>query len=281
MKKLTFILIILLTSTIGFTQTYKTNSVNNNFTGYNKLSSTKLKVGATSLTETKVIAYDKLTTDTVDIRGIAVLKTDTSDITAGSYTTRYDFTKEKTTENLIRVWQGFGSTLKLTPACPLLFYETKTLFAEVMYMNICYLPETTTITNIIYALATSGAYTASGFNGFLLYSVNPTTKIATLIAQTANNGNVWKEAPSSAHSIALTSPIVCEPGYYSISFIYNQSTQITAPVFQIYFGGAVMSSTAGIGMAISSFKTSVYDLPTTIDLNTYTNTGSVFSVFAN
>lgn len=80
MKKIFFALVVMLLISISaISQTYKTNAVNNNFTGYNKLPATKTKIGNTALTETSVKDLDTLRSErinSIELSDYAVMKAD-------------------------------------------------------------------------------------------------------------------------------------------------------------------------------------------------------------
>lgn len=95
------------------------------------------------------------------------------------------------------------------------------------YLTAVYLSEATTLTGVGFIMATQGDYTADNNNRVGLYTYSGGT--LTLVASSANNGNLWKAAANSIVKEAFSTPYVAQPGVYFIGLLYNSSAQTTAP----------------------------------------------------
>lgn len=97
-----------------------------------------------------------------------------------------------------------------------------------------YVRKQTTITGVKWFQGAQGDYTADNYNGVGLYAVNASTGDITLVASSTDDGNIWKAAASTISSKAFSSTYVADPGVYYISFLYNSSSQTTAPTLAAY-----------------------------------------------
>jgi hypothetical protein len=117
-----------------------------------------------------------------------------------------------------------------------------------------YLEQDCTIASVMFYMTQQGSYTADNNNFIGIHTISGGT--LSLVAQTANNGNLWKATANSWVTENLSTPYVATAGVYYLSFIYNNSAQSTAPRI-----AASTAMTAGTGSLVSM------DLPNSIKLN--------------
>lgn len=84
-----------------------------------------------------------------------------------------------------------------------------------------------TATGVKWIQSVAGDYTADNYNGVVLFSISGTTY--TKIAESTNDGNIWKATSNTVGSKAFSSPVGLVPGVYYVGVIYNQSAVTTAP----------------------------------------------------
>ena len=128
-------------------------------------------------------------------------------------------------------WKLLGSDVKAIPIGSELYVGGGITLADGEEFSMTYyLKDTTVITGARVTLSVQGAYTADNYNGIALYS-NSTSGI-TLIDSTLNGaGDIWKAAAGATiDSTFASGPHTLAPGLYTVSVIYNQSAQTTAPV---------------------------------------------------
>lgn len=91
-----------------------------------------------------------------------------------------------------------------------------------------WVPDTRPITGVAFEMDTQGNYTANNNNKVGLYSSDGTT--LTLVASSANDGNLWKAAVGGAQK-AFSAPYTPPaPGVYFIGALWNQSALVQAPL---------------------------------------------------
>lgn len=102
----------------------------------------------------------------------------------------------------------------------------------VQFVALEYLPTAQTLTGLKFYQSTAGSYTANNNNRVGLYSYSGGT--LTLVASSANDGNLWQTASSNAHfSVAFSSTYAAAAGQYFVGFIYCRSAAATAPTLGI------------------------------------------------
>jgi hypothetical protein len=111
------------------------------------------------------------------------------------------------------------------------------------------IPAATTITGVAFVQITQGVYTANNYNGVALYSNSGGT--LSLVASSANNGALWKNANNTYHAEPFSATVAVQPGSYYIAFILNESAMTTNPV-------------VAAGVAASSSILSILDLPNSV-----------------
>lgn len=132
--------------------------------------------------------------------------------------------------NTINGLNALGSTIKATtigmPYFPVSPYGNS-IYDGGMALVAVYLDAPSTITGAKFLMNTQGNYTASDYNGVALFSVSGST--LTLVASSANDGDIWKAASGTIITKAFTTPYVAQPGLYYIGALYNNSAETTAP----------------------------------------------------
>ena len=106
---------------------------------------------------------------------------------------------------------------------------TPTLTNGRIYWHCVYVPKAFTATGVSFWLAQSGVYTASGYNGFGLYSINVGTGVLTQIAATTSSTTLFAGA-TGLTSVNFASTVALTEGIYYIGWLYGNSAQTTAPL---------------------------------------------------
>lgn len=101
-------------------------------------------------------------------------------------------------------------------------------------------PKSTTITGVMFYLGVQGDYTDDNNNKVGLYRYSSGTY--TLVAQSANRGDLWKAAINTLVKEPFASPYSAEPGVYFVGYVWNASSTITAPSIRA-IANAVTSTT--------------------------------------
>ena len=135
-----------------------------------------------------------------------------------------------------------------------------------------------TITELGYYLRTAGVFTPGTANNLSLYSVNMTTKIATLVADTGNVTTLWSGA-LGARRVPLVTPYVAAEGYYLLGMRYEASgTATTTPTI---LGQALDGSAVAVFETAKLAVSTTANLPATIDLNVATGQGICYWLMTN
>lgn len=101
-------------------------------------------------------------------------------------------------------------------------------------------PDSVTLTGLGCMMNTPQAsFTSDGYNGFVIHSVNKTTGVMTKVAETPNDGDLWKAAAYAKVQKAFTTPVLLVPGTYAFSLVWNASATTTSP--KIYMHGVTSS----------------------------------------
>ena len=127
------------------------------------------------------------------------------------------------------------------PWVPNLYFSSLT--DSRLYFQAIELPVAATLTGIILAFSAQGVFTADNNNKVGLYTNNGTT--LTRVAQSTNDGNIWKVATNSSAKTAFTSTYAAAAGSYWLAYLYNSSAQTTAPALPGKFPGS-----NGVGSAL-------------------------------
>jgi hypothetical protein len=132
-----------------------------------------------------------------------------------------------------------------------------------------YLEKDTTLTGVTFFQSVQGDYTADNNNKIGLYSVSGTT--ATLVASSANDGNVFKGTSDSRVSKAFSAPYAAAAGLYYVVVLWNNSANTTTPALFSSTGSTAqqilgLTNSLSLGYSVASQT----DLPATVDLSTAT-----------
>lgn len=215
--------------------------------------------------------------DTVNFSTYAIIKSDSSNVVSGSYTTRYDFKTEPTKMELIKVMNKYGAGIKITglvQASGAYTGSANQMVDQRASYILTYVTDTVTVSTLYYQMHTAGNYTTDGsdFNGMAIYSISGTT--ATRIAITANTPTVWTTTANTLGSIALTAPVTLVPGIYYIGFMYNYLAQTAAPYIVGSQPGTIYTSMdLSNNMRLGIFYSSVTSFPASFTISSANTLG--------
>jgi len=132
-------------------------------------------------------------------------------------------------EYYLRAMAALGSTIKMFPigSTPAMMTLAAALADGTTRWSAYYLHRPQTLTGGKFYQTTQGNYTADQYNGFALYSVSGGT--LTKVAETTNNGNIWKATANTWVTVAFATPYDAPEGVYYIAALYSSSSQTTAP----------------------------------------------------
>ena len=168
----------------------------------------------------------------VNVSAVAVLKADSTGNAAGNYMTRQNYHNDPLESSALKNAKGFGCTLKVGPILGYTAYSGTAMGDGNVHYSLFYIPEKTTITGVAWFQTTQGNYTADNNNKVGLYSISGATY--TKVAESADDGNMWKAAASTIATKNFSSAYSAEPGYYMVAAVYNSSAQTTAPSIAMY-----------------------------------------------
>lgn len=279
MKKTLFIILLTILSILVQAQSYTPVSGNRKHTGTNwftkALNIMGVTLSGTDIASMKaVVAADE---NALQINTITVMKTDSVNPTAGSYTSRYDFEKENPTPDLLFLMQKLGSDLKGLPIAPSLPTTYTTMEDSVIHFTAIYIPKGGILTGVHVGMANvTGNYVASstGFNGVVLYSSNGTT--LTAVAQSANTKNNWTGNAYEGKDIPFTSPYTATAGVYYVGVYMNYITSTVVPAlmsaasYNAGHASSLKTGATGSTVYVSCKKVNVATLQTTFTLSTLT-----------
>jgi hypothetical protein len=126
-------------------------------------------------------------------------------------------------------YQLLGSAIKSVNLNHLTGWLTSaiTLVSQQQKFVPVYVQTAATLTGVMFEMNTQGVYTANNYNGVGLYSINAGT--LTLVASSANNGNLYKAAAQSLVKEPFAVAYSAAVGVYYISLLYSNSAETTAP----------------------------------------------------
>lgn len=140
---------------------------------------------------------------------------------------------------------------------------------------LCVVKKTMSLTGFKFVLKTAGDYTADAYNGIAINSI--AGGLATKIAETANDGTIWKSTAGVISTKDLPTPVVLEPGLYTITFLYHSSAQVTAPSLQqLGVAGAVTALSAQGNVKQATTITAQTAIPASYTISSST-TGTVLA----
>lgn len=123
--------------------------------------------------------------------------------------------------------------------------------------------EAKTLTTVQYWQSVAGDYVANNYNGLALFSISGAN--LTLVGSTTDDGNIWKATAATLVTKAFSSPIAVTPGLYALYYLYNSSSQTTAPSLGAYanfVNAAVASAGLTNGAKFSSLITAQNSITT-------------------
>lgn len=198
-----------------------------------KNSTTAVVIDSASVIDGKYRLYkagtvlEPVNPNAVQFSTIGVYKADSSDLIPGTYTSRYDFQKEYTNSEIVKGLNEIGYNFKYLPFADFSLGTGNNLADSRQYFTIFRITESTPITGVKFALSVQGVYTADNVNSIALYKVNGTSWDK--VAETANNGDLWKATSATLTTVPFTTNYSASPGWYFVAHIYNSSAQTTAP----------------------------------------------------
>jgi hypothetical protein len=165
--------------------------------------------------------------------------------------------------NFIKALQAMGSTIKAETVNASYFNSGSGVTmtdARISFMAV-YLSNGATITGVKFQQDSSGTYTADNENRIGLYTYNSSTGELTLVASSANNGDLWKGVQREIQTVPFTTPYVAAEGLYFVGLIYNTSAATRTPRLLAnsndadYLNTLGFTNNAGFGLAASSQTT--------------------------
>jgi len=96
-----------------------------------------------------------------------------------------------------------------------------------------------------------GNYTADNYNGVGLYSYDLLNEKLVLIANSADDGNIWKAVANTYSTKDFTTPVTINKGIYYIGALWNHSAVVSIPTI-VGVNTFVVSSTSINSASISS-----------------------------
>lgn len=142
-------------------------------------------------------------------------------------------------DRLPALHRALGTTMLAATLDPCLGTAGSALGDGVNLFGALYLPAKRTITGVGFYQSVQGNYTADNNNKIGLYTSDGTT--LTRVAQSANNGNLWKAAANTYVQEPFSATYEAEPGVYFVAGLYNQSAQVTAPsILQLLVNNAAI-----------------------------------------
>lgn len=152
-------------------------------------------------------------------------------------------------DNDLTILNGIGMGVKGRSLFSETISSSRGLDDNSVIFTFCYIPEACSISEIWYYSATIGNYTADKNNKLGLYSVSD--GVLTKVAETANNGSLWKTINQNWTYGFIDPAYSASAGVYAIGALYNYSAQTTQPKI-----GCGVSS---INVAVSQyFRNSAY-----------------------
>lgn len=157
--------------------------------------------------------------------------------------------------------------------------QSGALANNTLYLVAVYLPQSATITGVKWYQSTQGNYTGAGENRIGLYTYS--AGVLTLVASSANDGNLWKNAANAFIATPFSSPYSASAGLYFIGGIYMNSAQVTPP--QIGCSVSRINAAANFDFTNTSKITAVLSaqasLPSSVTLSATANTAVNYAFF--
>lgn len=168
-----------------------------------------------------------------------------------------------------RLMNDYGLSIKAeTSFCMIHEAFASTLSSNNTRLCWIYFPKEIVVNEILFVLRVAGVYAESSVtNNLSLYSVDMSTKIATLRASTGSQTASMFAGTPGIQRFSVTTPYTAPAGWYLLGMRYHNSSQTTAPtVGANTLDGSLGSSFDGMRIAM----TTTSSLPATIDITTAT-----------
>ncbi len=178
-------------------------------------------------------------------------------------------------------YQGLGSVIKGFPlGINLTAAGSSTAMTDSrLWLIPVYLPVSQTLTGVKWHQVTQGNYTADNYNGIGLYTIS--AGVATLVASSTNDGNIWKGTASTWQSKAFSSPYAATKGTYYIGALYNSSAQTTAPsAVSVAITTAAIQTFDFTSGRLYTYLATQTSLPASVTLSGTTSLGSAGLYFS-
>jgi hypothetical protein len=173
-----------------------------------------------------------------------------------------------------------GGDIIAAPFHPISMTTGSTALSNTFLNMVAVLVQKETIaTGVQWFQGTQGVYTANNTNGVALYSVNPTTYVVTKIAESTNDGNIWKGSTGSVQTKDFATPVTIQPGLYYIGALYSSSAQTTAPVVWGTATGQLINNSRGLNVIPYSTKNGQSTFPATYSAGTNANYSYTFLLY--
>lgn len=131
--------------------------------------------------------------------------------------------------DLLNAMRALGSPL-VAESAGVSMTETSTnlgLADGTQILTAVWLSEAVTVSGIAWQQRVQGSYTSDQTNSVALYSYSGGT--CTKVAESANDGNLWKAAANTFVQTPFATPYAAAIGVYFVGMLYNSSAQTTAP----------------------------------------------------
>lgn len=164
---------------------------------------------------------------------------------------------------LLSIYTALGSVIK-AQSFPLNLADSSSAMLDGRFrFTAIYLPTAQTLTGVKVFPTVTGNYTGDNNNRVGLYSYSGGTM--TLVASCANSATLWQSAASAIQTIAFSSTYAAAAGLYFVGMVYNNSAQVTAPVFAgiTATDAGQMSADFTNSAKVSGLITGQTDLPAT------------------
>lgn len=179
---------------------------------------------------TKTYADTKLPLSYLDTDGTLAANSDTRVASQRATKTYVDNGLNPINQSpMIKICRALGGTVLADPWWGNFGWVTQGLAmtSQRLHLHAVWLEKEATLTGIAFSLLTTGAYTASNYNGVGLYTYSGGT--LTLVASSTNDGNIWKGTSFIINKKAFSSTYAASAGLYFIGLLYSASAVTTAP----------------------------------------------------
>lgn len=178
------------------------------------------------------------------------------------------------------LYDFLGNTIKAEPVGVSLLRATNAfnMTDQQIRFFVVRVREAGTITGAEFPISTQGNYTAANYNGFGLYTLDPSTGLLTQVASTPDDGNLFKGATGSMVQKAFTTPYTAAAGFYYIALLHCRSAVVTSPVIpgnQSVGAAVVMESGFLNNNKVCATLSTQTSLPSSVNMSALTRAGQV------